>query len=127
MTSSNGNISSVTGHLCGEFTGKRWIPRTNASDAELCYLFDLPLNKMLSKQSWDWWFETPSCSLWRHCNDIAVFLWNVTIWRSTLFQALRYKNSLETSEQHASTSSFVLLQLHYIYEYNMEKETILYE
>ena len=29
----------VTGHLCGEFTGHRWIPRTKASDAELwCFL-----------------------------------------------------------------------------------------
>ena len=36
MTSSNGNIFRVTGHLCGEFTGPRWIPRTKASDAELC-------------------------------------------------------------------------------------------
>ena len=27
MTSSNGNIFRVTGHLCGEFTGLRWIPR----------------------------------------------------------------------------------------------------
>ena len=26
MTSSNGNIFRVTGHLCGEFTGLRWIP-----------------------------------------------------------------------------------------------------
>ena len=26
MTSSNGNIFRVTGHLCGEFTGPRWIP-----------------------------------------------------------------------------------------------------
>ena len=25
MTSSNGNIFCVTGHLCGEFTGPRWI------------------------------------------------------------------------------------------------------
>ena len=25
------------------------------------------LNKRLSKQSWGWWFETPSRSLWRHC------------------------------------------------------------
>ena len=25
----------VTVHLCGEFTGDRWIPRTKASDAEL--------------------------------------------------------------------------------------------
>ena len=40
MTSSNGNIFRVTGHLCGEFTGRRWIPRTKASDAELwCFLF----------------------------------------------------------------------------------------
>ena len=27
MTSSNGNIFRVTAHLCGEFTGHRWIPR----------------------------------------------------------------------------------------------------
>ena len=40
MTSSNGNIFRVTGHLCGEFTGHRWIPRTKASDAELwCFLW----------------------------------------------------------------------------------------
>ena len=40
MTSSNGNIFRVTGHLCGEFTGTRWIPRTKASDAELwCFLW----------------------------------------------------------------------------------------
>ena len=39
MTSSNGNIFRVTGPLCGEFTGPRWIPRTKASDAELwCFL-----------------------------------------------------------------------------------------
>ena len=39
MTSSNGNIFRVTSHLCGEFTGPRWIPRTRASDAELwCFL-----------------------------------------------------------------------------------------
>ena len=29
MTSSNGNIFRITGPLCGEFTGERWIPRTN--------------------------------------------------------------------------------------------------
>ena len=34
-TSSNGNVFSVTGPLCGEFTGHRWIPLTKASDAEL--------------------------------------------------------------------------------------------
>ena len=68
MTSSNGNIFRVTGHLCGEFTGPRWIPHTKASDAELWCFFDLRPNKRLSKQPWCWWFATPSWSLWRQCN-----------------------------------------------------------
>ena len=39
MTSSNGNIFRVTGPLCREFTGHRWIPLTKASDTELwCFL-----------------------------------------------------------------------------------------
>ena len=39
---------------------------------------DLRLNKRLRKQSWDWWFETPSRSLWRHCHGIIkyVFIWS---------------------------------------------------
>ena len=40
MTSSNGDIFCVTGHLCGKFTGPLWIPLTKASDAELwCFLW----------------------------------------------------------------------------------------
>ena len=35
MTSSNGSIFRVADHLCGEFTGHRWIPRAKASDVEL--------------------------------------------------------------------------------------------
>ena len=73
MTSSNGNIFLVTGPLCGEFTGHRWIPLTKASDAELYVFFDLCLNKRLRKQSWGWWLETPSRSLWRHCNGMKTF------------------------------------------------------
>ena len=43
MTSSNGNIFRVIGHLWGEFTGHRWIPLTKASDAELwCFLWSAP-------------------------------------------------------------------------------------
>ena len=43
MTLSNGNIFCFTGHLCGEFIGHRWIPRTKASDAELwCFLWSVP-------------------------------------------------------------------------------------
>ena len=33
MTSSNGSIFRVTDHLCGKFTGPRWILHTKASDA----------------------------------------------------------------------------------------------
>ena len=43
MTSSNGDIFRVTGLLCGEFIGPRWIPLTKASDAELwCCLWSAP-------------------------------------------------------------------------------------
>ena len=47
----------------GEFSARR--PVTRSFDV----FFDLRLNKRLSKQPWEWWFETPSCSLWRHCNE----------------------------------------------------------
>ena len=33
----------------------------------------LMLNKRLSKQSWGWWLETLSRSLWRHCNVLPCF------------------------------------------------------
>ena len=37
MTSINGNIFRVTCHLCGEFTGHRWIPHKKVIDAGLWY------------------------------------------------------------------------------------------
>ena len=68
MTSSSGNVFRVTGPLCREFTGHRWILLTKASDGELrCFL---RLSKRLSTQSRRHWFETPSRTLWCHCNDI---------------------------------------------------------
>ena len=48
--------------VAGEFPAQR--PVTRSFDV----FFDLRLNKCLSKQLWGWWFETPSWSLWRHCN-----------------------------------------------------------
>ena len=32
------------------------------------------LNKRMSKQSWSWWFETSSRSLWRHRYDFSAVL-----------------------------------------------------
>ena len=49
--------------VTGEFPSQR--PVTRRFDI----FFDLRLNKHLGKQSLGWWFETSSCSLWRHCND----------------------------------------------------------
>ena len=50
MTSSNGNIFRVTGPLCGEFAGHRWIPLTKASDAEL-WLFIWPAREKTIEQT----------------------------------------------------------------------------
>ena len=58
-----------------------WIPHTLhivrlsvtgefPSQRPVTQIFDLSLNQRLSKQSWGWWFEMPSRSLWRHCNDL---------------------------------------------------------
>ena len=76
MTSSNGTIFRVTGHLLGEFTGHWWIPRTKASDVELWCFLDLRVNIRLSKQLRGWWFETLLPPLWRHCNvNFTVAYW----------------------------------------------------
>ena len=69
MTSSNGNIFRITGPLCGEFTGPGEFPTQRPVTRSFDVFFDLRLNKRLSKQPWGWWFETPSWSLWRHCNE----------------------------------------------------------
>ena len=53
----------------GEFPTQR--PVTRSFDV----YFDLRPNKWLGKQSWGWWFETLSCSLWRHRNVIMIKSW----------------------------------------------------
>ena len=52
--------------VTGEFPTQR--PVTRSFDV----FFDLRLNKRLSKHSWGWWFETPSCSWWHHCNAVMI-------------------------------------------------------
>ena len=49
--------------VTGEFPTQR--PVTRSFDV----YFDLCPNERLSKQSWGWWFETLSRSLWRHRNE----------------------------------------------------------
>ena len=55
--------------VTGEFPTQR--PVTRSFDV----YFDLCPNERLSKQSWGWWFETLSRSLWRHRNDSSGREW----------------------------------------------------
>ena len=50
----------------GEFPTQR--PATRGFDV----FFDPRPEKRLSKQWWSWWLETPSHSLWRHRNVLAI-------------------------------------------------------
>ena len=83
MTSSNGNILRVTGHLCGEFEFPIQRPVTRSFDV----FFDLRLNKRLSKQWWGWWFETLSRPLWHHRNV------------KDLFHIIAYHNAYRTTKE----------------------------
>ena len=53
--------------VSGEFPSQR--PVTRSFEVSLIGA----LNKRLSKKSWGWWFEPPSCSLWRHCNALKFY------------------------------------------------------
>ena len=85
MTSSNGNIFRVTGPLyIGEFPAQR--PVTRSFDV----FFDLYLKRRLSKQSWCWWSETPTRSIWCQCNVTNV-QWkppSTTIYNHTIVKCL---------------------------------------
>ena len=60
--------------VTGELPSQR--PVTQSFDV---FLY-LHLNKQLSKQSWPQWFEMQSCSLWRHCNVLAMLHWHLGLW-----------------------------------------------
>ena len=105
------NIFRVTGPLCGEFTGHRWIPLTKANDVELwCFIWSAI--ERLSKQSWSWWFETPSHSLWRHCNRCSVRVdYHFVLW-------LSYGHSWSESKKNRKIESMVEQEQWKWYRYN---------
>ena len=78
MTSSNGNTFRVTGPLCGEFTGPRWIPRTKASDASFDVFFDLRINGWVNnRKAGDFrhhrvhYDVTVMSKSWSNCHSVA--------------------------------------------------------
>ena len=81
----------------GEFPTQR--PVTRSFDI----LFDLRLNKRVSKQSWGWWFETLSHSLWHYrnvlCHVMTIFLQrydacgcNIIVFHNVLLRVLSSKS-----------------------------------
>ena len=83
MTSSNGNIFRVTGPLIKSPVNS---PHKCQWRGALMFSLICALNKRLSKQSWGWWFETPSRPLWRHCNEsqFVCLMWCVIVFSITV-------------------------------------------
>ena len=69
--------------------------------------FYLRPNKRLDKQSWGWWFETPSRSLWCHYNVRLKIWWSTkyTVWRTGQFSIgsqLEYATELRKLKSHST-------------------------
>ena len=93
MMSSNGNIFRVTGPLCGEFTGHRWIPHTKASDAELWYfLWTAPGIK-------EWVKNREAGDLRRHraYYDVIVMKAAVLLWQVQTFVVISWPGQQQLS------------------------------
>ena len=108
--------------VSGEFPSQRPVTRSFE------VLFDLRINKRLSKQSWGWWFETPSCSLWRHCNGRYDFNFVVT----SDIGGCRYDNMTTTSATSDKVGIMTTLGFqcsitairHFLAKYNFKKNTL---
>ena len=94
-------LCAVNSLVTGEFPSQR--PVTRSFDV----FFLLRLNKSLSKQSWGWWFEKASRSLWRHWNGISstrsrlftyisliYTLWQVLLAWSQVIRGVVVKNKI---------------------------------
>ena len=75
MTSSNGNISALLAICAGNSPVPGEFPAQRPVTRNFDVFFDLRPNKLLSKQSRGWWIETPLRTLWRHRNELDIFLW----------------------------------------------------
>ena len=95
----------------GEFPTQR--PVTRSVDV----FFDLCLNKRLSKQSWGWWFETPSRSLWCHCNAPYQNY-------SNLLKTVQ--NSLYSTETNSNTQPIRLFKTFIFVEMTKQLDTLLF-
>ena len=75
--------------VTGEFPSQRPVKRSFE------VFFSLRLKKRLSKQSRGWWFETPSRSLWCHCNakNFSTEVANPWKWISWIICTLQWRHN----------------------------------
>ena len=119
--------------VTGEFPAQR--PVTRSFDVS----FDLRPNKRLSKQSWGGWFDTPSRSLWRHCNENSTrtavvhpspitydagqvqhwFSSNCITWLLGVHPTWQLKNIFEVLHTISIDLRFRLIQLHVRWHVNI--------
>ena len=72
MVSSNGKNSALMAICAGNSPVLGEFPAQRSVTWSCDFFLDLRLNKRLRKQSWGWWFETLSRSLWRHRNGYIL-------------------------------------------------------
>ena len=100
--------------VTGEFPAQRQVTRS------FDVFFHLHLNERLSKQSWGWWFETPSRPLWRHSNATTnKCALRMTSWRTvracTYLWVITRKNITPVRLQWSYV--FLALTHRYMYRY----------
>ena len=82
--------------LHGEFPSQRPVTRS----------FDFFFDPRLSKQSWGWWFGTPSSSLWRHRNGLS----SLSINQKIPFFSLSLYIYIYAWHQNSETTTYVTSQ-----------------
>ena len=84
----------------GEFLAQR--PVTRSFDV----FFDLHPNELVSKHCGGWWFETPSCPLWRHRN-VKWHISPTTNIRQEMFKTYQPENGLKWGNLVPSDNSII--------------------
>ena len=97
--------------VTGEFPRQRQLTRS------FDVFFDLRLNKPLRKQSCCWWFELPSRSLWRHCNDSSLVSPQQSCYRYCMING--FKSAI-------GKAFHLLRQLNYVYWKHVKDNANLY-
>ena len=78
-------FSALLARCAGNSTATGEFPSQRSVTRNFDVFFDLCLNKRFSKQSWVWWFETPSRLLWRHCNVFVCCMFTTCITKDRPF------------------------------------------